>query len=170
MTKVRRIQNSFVAGQLDLGMRMRSDIGAYANGLETCLNYRLLLHGGAKRRPGTKYKSTLNKKSRLAKFVFSESQQYVVAFQAARIEVYGTDGLLDQAITSSVPYTEVQLDEIRWAQAGDTMIVVHEDHPIWQLKRTGATTFTWTLFAFEQATAGFPLHQPYNNHHYDRDC
>ena len=164
MTKVRRIQNSFVAGQLDLGMRMRSDIGAYANGLETCLNYRLLLHGGAKRRPGTKYKATLNKKSRLAKFVFSESQQYIVAFQAARIEVYGTDGLLDQAITSSVPYTEVQLDQIRWAQAGDTMIVVHEDHPIWQLKRTGATTFTWTLFAFEQATAGFPLHQPYNKY------
>ncbi|MEO2177207.1 MAG: hypothetical protein ABGY96_24340 [bacterium] len=161
MVKVRRTQNSFIAGQLDPGMRMRSDVGAYTNGVETLTNYRLLLHGGVKRRPGTKYLATLNKKSRLAKFKFSESQQYVVAFQASRIEVYGSDGALDQALTSNVPYTEAQLDEIRWAQSGDTMIVVHEDHPIWELKRTGASSFTWTEFAFEQHSSGEPLFQPY---------
>jgi len=161
MTKVRRLQNSFVSGQLDPGMRMRSDISAYKNGLETLTNFRPLLHGGVSRRPGTKYMATLNGKSRLTKFVFSESQQYIVAFQASRIDVYSSDGSLDQTISSSVPYTLAQLDELRWAQAGDTMIVVHEDHPIYELKRTGASSFTWSLLTFEQDSSGAPLHQPY---------
>ena len=161
MATVRRIQNSFVAGQLDPGMRMRSDIAAYKNGLESLTNFRALLHGGVSRRPGTKYLSTMNGKARLAKFVFSESQQYIVAFQASRIDVYSSDGSVDQSITSGVPYTVNQLDEIRWAQAGDTMIVVHEDHSIQQLTRTGASSFTWTDFAFEQDSSGAPLHQPY---------
>ena len=108
MTKVRRIQNSFIAGQLEPGMRMRSDIAAYKNGAETITNFRPLLHGGVSRRPGTKYLAKLDKKARYAKFVFSESQQYIVAFMASQVDVYGSDGIRDQSLTSSVPYTEAQ--------------------------------------------------------------
>ena len=159
--KLRRLQNNFVAGQLDPGMRLRSDIDAYRNGVETLTNFRPLLHGGASRRPGTSYLATLNKKARLAKFVFSESQQYIVAFMESRIDVYSSDGSVDQSITSGVPYTAAQLFEIRWAQTADTMIVVHEAHPIYKLTRTGASSFTWAAFTFEQHTSGAPLNQPY---------
>jgi len=47
------------------------------------------------------------------------------------------------------------------SQTGDTMIVVHKDWMPRVIKRTGATTFTLSTFAFEESTNGEVKYQPY---------
>lgn len=55
MPRLRRVQSSFSAGVLDPRLAARIDIKAYYNGAETLDNAICIPHGGAARRPGTKF-------------------------------------------------------------------------------------------------------------------
>ena len=55
MPRIRRIQSSFSAGVLDPRLAARIDVQAYYSGAESLDNAVCIPHGGAGRRPGTKY-------------------------------------------------------------------------------------------------------------------
>jgi hypothetical protein len=55
MAKVVPIQTNFTAGELSPRVHSRVDIAKYNNGLKACENVQLLVHGGARRRPGLRY-------------------------------------------------------------------------------------------------------------------
>jgi len=153
-------QSSFLRGELDPNMVSRTDLQAYGAGLKKARNVIPINQGGVERRCGSAYRANLGGQSRLESFVFSQGQEYIVAFQNTAVKFYSTNGTLLQTITSC-PWTTSQLFDLDVSQTGDTMIVVHKDFMPQILKRTGATTFTLTAFAFEESTNGEVTYQPY---------
>jgi hypothetical protein len=159
MPKLRSVQSTFVAGEFSPLLAGRSDIALYKNGAEKLLNLRPMAQGGAQTRPGTRRLATLAVSARLIDFQFSETQLYVLAFSAGRMDPYLPDGTAGTPITGA-PWTADMLPRLAFAIDGDTIIVLHADMPTQIVKRTGATTFSLAAFAFE-ANASNVLRIPF---------
>ena len=147
---LRTVYTNFSSGELNPLLVTRTDANAYFSGAKTLRNWYLLDEGGIMRRPGTTYKATLPGKSRVIPFIFSNDELAVFVLSNGRLDVYDSDGVAIQTnITSNVNWTTAQLFELNFAQFGDTVFMTHRDNPTLQVKRTSATTFTVTEFAFE---------------------
>ena len=161
MPTIKQVQTNFSSGEVDPLLRMRVDTGAYQNGAATLRNCSLLNTGGVSRRAGTRYLATLPTDSRLLPFEFSSSERYVFALSNNRLDVFSTSGTLLTTITSSVPWTGAQLRQISYTQAADVMILCHPSWAPRVVRRTGATTFTISAFAFDTSLDGNKIYQPY---------
>ena len=147
---LRTVYTNFSSGELNPLLVTRTDANAYFSGAKTLRNWYLLDEGGIMRRPGTTYKATLPGKSRVIPFIFSNDELAVFVLSNGRLDVYDSDGVdIQTNITSNVNWTTAQLFELNFAQFGDTVFMTHRDNPTLQIKRTSATTFTVTEFAFE---------------------
>ena len=162
MARFVSIQTNFSTGELDPLLRARVDLTAYQNALEEATNVVCQPQGGIRRRPGTKYISSLPNSStesagngtRLVEFEFSTSDSYMLCFTHNRMHVFknktlitaingGANAYLD---TSGVGLTGTRLANIVWTQSADTLIVVHPDiNPIKIVR--GGTDATWTATA-----------------------
>lgn len=162
MARFVSIQTNFSTGELDPLLRARVDLTAYQNALEEATNVVCQPQGGIRRRPGTKYISSLPNTStesagngtRLVEFEFSTSDSYMLCFTHNRMHVFknktlitaingGANAYLD---TSGVGLTGARLANIVWTQSADTLIVVHPDiNPIKIVR--GGTDATWTATA-----------------------
>lgn len=81
MPRSRFIYTNFTAGELSPRLRGRVDIDRYYNGMELGENVIIHPHGGSSRRCGTIYVDDAkhhDKAARLVKFIFSETQAYVI--------------------------------------------------------------------------------------------
>jgi len=147
---LRTVYTNFASGELNPLLVTRTDANAYFSGAKTLRNWYLLDEGGIMRRPGTTYKATLPGESRVIPFIFSNDELAVFILSNGRLDVYDSDGVAIQTnITSGCNWTTAQLFELNFAQFGDTVFMTHRDNPTIQIKRTSATTFTVTEFAFE---------------------
>ena len=147
---LRTVYTNFASGELNPLLITRTDANAYFSGAKTLRNWYLLDEGGIMRRPGTTYKATLPGKSRVIPFIFSNDELAVFVLSNGRLDVYDSDGVAIQTnITTNVNWTTAQLFELNFAQFGDTVFMTHRDNPTLEIKRTSATTFTVTEFAFE---------------------
>ena len=160
MPTSRTHQNSFTRGEVDETIIARTDIASYQQALKRARNVFTLNQGAVERRAGTLYRADLGAQSRLEGFVFNETQEYIFAFQNTALKIYSSNGTLLQTITSC-PWTTSILFELNVTQQGDSMIVVHSSMTPQILKRTGATTFTRTDFAFKDSVNGEQRFQPY---------
>ena len=162
MARFVSIQTNFSTGELDPLLRARVDLTAYQNALEEATNVVCQPQGGIRRRPGTKYITSLPNTStesagngtRLVEFEFSTSDSYMLCFTHNRMHVFknktlitaingGANAYLD---TSGVGLTGARLANIVWTQSADTLIVVHPDiNPIKIVR--GGTDATWTATA-----------------------
>jgi hypothetical protein len=154
------VQTNFSSGEIGPLMDMRHDSGAYANGARRLRNVSLFNQGGISRRPGTEYLATLNGKSRLIPFEFSNTEQYIFAFQNTRLDIYSTAGVLIQSITGC-PWTSTILFSMTYSQAADVMILCSPQMATQIITRTSATTFTRTAFAFTESVNADLIYQPY---------
>ena len=147
---LRTVYTNFGSGELNPLLITRTDASAYFSGAKTLRNWYLLDEGGIMRRPGTTYKATLPGASRVIPFIFSNDELAVFVLSNNRLDVYDSDGAAIQTnITSNCNWTTAQLFELNFAQFGDTLFMTHRDNPTLEIKRTSATTFTVTEFAFE---------------------
>mgnify|MGYP003124518271 CR=1 FL=1 len=147
---LRTVYTNFASGELNPLLVTRTDANAYFSGAKTLRNWYLLDEGGIMRRPGTTYKATLPGESRVIPFIFSNDELAVFVLSNNRLDVYDSDGAAIQTnITSNCNWTTAQLFELNFAQFGDTVFMTHRNNPTIQIKRTSATTFTVTEFAFE---------------------
>ena len=154
-------QASFVRGELDPKITSRVDVNAYDQGLKSARNVVTLNQGGIERRPGTVHRADAGSATgRLEPFIFSNNEEYVLLFQNTTLKIYSSNGTLLQTITSSGIAT-AQLFEFTISQQGDKMIVCHKDFSPKVLTRTGATTFTLSVFAFDTSVNGEKTYQPY---------
>jgi hypothetical protein len=161
MPTIKQVQTNFSSGEVDPLLRMRVDTGAYQNGAARLRNVSMLNTGGVSRRTGTRYIATLLGDSRLLPFEFSSTERYVFALSNGRLDVFNTAGTLLTSITSGVPWTGAQLRQISYTQAADVMIVCH---PSWApriIRRTGASSFTISAFAFDTSLDANSIYQPY---------
>ena len=154
MARLFNPQTNFTTGLVDKHMLGRHDTKVYTNGAAELKNWIQMAQGGVKRRPGFRRTHDFQKPStersyRLIPFVFNESQTYIICLSSNGIEIFSSAGALIQTIAAPTGWGDATLSQIRWTQRADTMIFANTSFFPQVLKRTGATTFTLTTFAFE---------------------
>lgn len=135
-------QTLFTQGELGYYMDGRADNEIYGAGAAVVENWFLLPHGGLVRTPGFEKVDTVASATvRLGKFKFASTQEYALVFTDLQVKIY-RDKVLKATIVT--PYTAAQLKELRWAQSGDYLIIVHPNHAPRELYRNGSDT-AWVL-------------------------
>ena len=153
-------QSNFNRGEIDPNLVSRNDLNAYGSALSKARNVLFNNQGSVERRPGTVFRADLGATTRLESFIFSGEQEYIFGFQNTALKIYSTNGTLLQTITSC-SWTTSQLFDLSMTQQGDTMIICHESFMPQIIKRTGATTFAKSTFAFDTSIDGYRIFQPY---------
>lgn len=147
---------SFVAGEISPKLRGRFDIAQYRQACETLINFHPMVHGGVTRRAGTQRMADANSgsgRSRLAHFHASDGGSFIIEFSASAIRVIDVTGS-ESTATLTAPWTQPQGWVVDYAQAEDTMVIVHPDVAPYRLTRHGAES--WSLDAvpfYPQPTA-----------------
>ena len=159
---IRTVLSNFSAGELNPLLKTRTDAKAYFNGAQTLRNWYMMDSGGLMRRQGTTYKATLAGESRILPFIFSDDEIAIFVLSNNRLDVFNSAGVSVQSnYTTNCNWTTAQLFELNIAQFGDTVFITHRNNPIVKIKRTSATAFTGSLFAFDSHSSGYPRYKPY---------
>lgn len=149
------IQTNFTSGELSPRMLARVDLEQYRNGAAEITNFQVLPTGGLTKRPGSYFVASAKVATgrvRLVPFVVSGVAAYVLEFGAGYVRFYRNRG---QALGSSAPlelatpYALDHLRELRFAQSADVMTICHVAYAPREIRRTGSSTFTIGLVAFE---------------------
>ena len=170
----RYTQTTFTQGEVGDFIRGRAELGIYRAGLATCENFLILPQGGIDRRRGFQFISSnldtstladgstnvvtgsFHTKSRLIPFKFGEGQEYVLVIEpedsslgtSAKIHVYYRDSrvavLTNGSGGNNFDITTDNIDDIRFAQTFDVMIMVEANMPPIQLVR-GTAHDDWAI-------------------------
>ena len=161
MALLRQFYTNFTAGELSPLLSSRVDSDAYRNGVKTLDNFRILSQGGVTRRPGLRYLQELDDIAYQAEpYVYDEDEAYIILFSNTKATIIDVSDPTNVAATvTSCPWTTAMIGELKVAQSGDTMIIVHPDMAMQKLTRTAADTFSLAAYAFD--TADGYVHQPY---------
>lgn len=166
------LKNSFAAGQYDVPMSARKDVGGFESAAFALKNVVGLPRGGVEQRGGMKKIveiSTSSDAIRLFSFKFNESQKYVIAFHPLKIDIIH-EGAIATTVVS--PYTADDIPDLCVVQQLDAMIICSQNRPPAKLMRQGAHDswsyaaitftnppqydFTGTPEAAWSATRGYP--------------
>jgi hypothetical protein len=148
----------FNTGEVTPLLLARDDFVKYQNSCLQLQNMVPLSQGPVMRRPGTRFiNSTKNHGvARLIPFENSKTDAYMLEFGNLYIRAYRKGGqVLDggDAFEITTTYTTSELDAIQFVQSADIMWLVHPDHEIAELSRTGHTS--WTLADEDLVTGPF---------------
>lgn len=163
MAKTELLQTNFSAGELHPAIALRRDTQQYRDGAKSLLNSRILVGGGAKRRPGSWRLAELEDVPMLVDFVVDEDTKYVLAFSDGRMDAYAVD--VDDGSVSAAgevtggPWSDETIFEMDWAISGNTILLTHTEF-LQVITRTGAATWTLGDFDFHTAATG-RIHQPH---------
>ena len=156
MAKASPAFTNFTAGQLSDRLDGRTDIAKYGNGCKKLQNFLVHAHGGATRRPGTEFiaevKTSANA-TRLIPFEFNVEQTYILEFGNQYFRIYRDGGQVvssGSAVEVTTPYTSAQLADLKFTQSADVMYIVHPDHAVRKISRTGHTAWTITEVDFRR--------------------
>ena len=143
---------NFTAGELSPRLDGRSDLQKYFQGCKTLQNMVVHPHGGATRRPGTKFiaETKSNGEARLIPFEFSTTQTYVLEFGNTYMRVYKDGGQVlnsGTVVEISTPYSAAEANELKFTQSADVLYIVHPSHQPRKLSRTSHTSWTLSLYA-----------------------
>ena len=141
--------NNFTAGELSPRLEGRTDVNKYFNGCKKLQNFIIHPHGGASRRPGTKYVNTVKTSAnftRLIPFEFNVEQSYILEFGNTYFRIHKDGGTVvdgsSNPIEVTTVYTTAQVSDIKFTQSADVMYLVHPSHPVQKITRTSHTAWT----------------------------
>lgn len=131
-----QLKPSFTAGELSPALFGRTDLAKYDSGAAMLKNFLVLRYGGISNRAGTRYiaQTAGNKKAVLIPFRYNTEQNYAVEFTAGTIRVY-FGGELVSGVSVANPFTEDELELIKYTQSADMMFIVHPNHSPMTLTR-----------------------------------
>lgn len=158
MARYTQFQTNFSVGEMDPLLRARTDLEQYSNGLESAKNVVIHPQGGATRRPGLRSLGTnvsqADQPSNLIAFQFSRTDKYLLEFvgsdeigtsgifASGKINIY-KDDVFKFVIDTGLTITAAMIPDLKFTQAVDTLIVVHQDlHPK-RLIRNSDTDWDW---------------------------
>lgn len=127
------LKNNLSSGELSPLLHTRTDVQQYANGAKKLLNAIPLVEGGAKKRPGTKFRGIFAGALRLIPFVPNSDNPFLLILGINTIQVYNP---LTQSVvhTGSTPYnTAAKVAQIQVAHSRYRMFFVQGDHPVHRL-------------------------------------
>lgn len=153
------IQNNFNGGIISPVMYGRVEQSKYQSGLAECMNFIALPHGAAEYRNGFEYvaHNLGGGRQRIIPFIFSNEQALAIIFSPPYIYFSALGRMvLNSAGTEpyriACPYSEADLQGLRYAQSGDIITITHRNHKPRLLRRKGATN--WDII---QVTGGYGL-------------
>lgn len=179
MQRIRVPITNFAFGEVSPSTLMRTDTPIYQASAQRIENMMMLSEGGVRRRPGLQRiydfditrDTTKQFQSKLAPFIFSGDEQYIVSIEHQKLRVFIIDPTTgDVSLTSTItqdvdtdalPFDDDFIYEYSWAQYGDVMIITHPLFLPRQLVRTSLTTFEVQKFAFDERNNGALIYQPY---------
>jgi len=149
---------NFSSGELSERLTGRTDLSKYFNGCTTLENFLIHPHGGATRRPGSRFVAEIKSsaaQARLIPFIFGVTQSYVLEFGNNYFRIYKdggqvTSGSPASAVEVTTTYTTAQLAALKFAQSADVMYVVHPSHPVRKINRASHTAWTITDVDFSR--------------------
>jgi hypothetical protein len=127
------LKNNLSSGELSPLLHTRTDVQQYGNGAKKLLNAIPLVEGGAKKRPGTKYRGIFAGALRLIPFVPNSDNPFLLILGINTLQVY--DPLTQSVVhTGSTPYnTASKVAQIQVAHSRYRMFFVQGDHPVHRL-------------------------------------
>ncbi|MFV5507406.1 carbohydrate-binding protein [Acinetobacter sp. 197] len=127
------LKNNLSSGELSPLLHTRTDVQQYANGAKKLLNAIPLVEGGAKKRPGTKFRGIFAGALRLIPFVPNSDNPFLLILGINTLQVY--DPLTQSVVhTGSTPYnTASKVAQIQVAHSRYRMFFVQSDHPVHRL-------------------------------------
>lgn len=162
MPRAHHVLTNFTAGELSGRLFGRADLAKYHNGARRLENMIVQPHGGAARRPGTRFLAEVkdsSKATRLIPFQFSTTQTYVLEFGHQYVRFYRDgDQLMDDGSLKSSggsatplelvsPYGSTDLADLKFTQSADTLFLCHPDYAPRELRR--ASDVSWSFVAFD---------------------
>lgn len=124
------LKNNLSSGELSPLLWTRTDVQQYANGAKTLLNAIPLVEGGAKKRPGTRFKSVFAGALRLIPFIPNSENAYMLILGVGFLKVYDprSESIVFEVAT---PYNTAQkVKEIQYAHTRYRMYLVQGDTPV----------------------------------------
>jgi len=141
-------QTNFTAGEISPRLAGRTDIDRYQNAAKEMTNCHPVIHGGSKRRAGTRMAKATKfsgaSVSRMIDFVVSRDVAYVLEFGDLYVRIFSPSGVYT-GIELVSPYTAAQVAAIDYTQGADTMFLFHSAVPIQRLR--SFTPTVWDLSA-----------------------
>ena len=155
MARTATIQTNFTAGETSPRLLARVDLDAYKNACKTLTNGLPFYHGGVKRRPGTVWVEEVKDSTqpvRMIPFIYSRTQSYLAVFNDSYIQFIKNGEFIESSPGTRYQiahtYTDDELNEIRFAQFGNTVYITHPLHPPAKLTRTTDTSWSLANVAF----------------------
>ncbi len=146
-------QNNFAFGQVDIDLKGRNDLPLYIAGGEIVENFYSGVQGNLIYRPGFEFLEDSGNNA-VYEFLFNEEQSYLLVFDSSNIEFwsYNASGELVKVqsggsdLQVSHPYGDDRFN-LKMAQKGDVVYIVHPDHQERKLIRTSATSFSLSTYS-----------------------
>jgi hypothetical protein len=139
----RKIQNTFISGEISPKALGRTDLEKYYKGLLQAENYILMNLGGADSRPGwqyvalTKYQDGRN--TRLKVMYSTAGDAYLLEFGDLYMRVHYDGAYFGVEIAT--PYSHEHVFDLHFAQIGDILYIAHGSYPVRQLRNQGGQFF-----------------------------
>ena len=156
MAKIRKGQISFTAGEISPRLAVRNDLAKFDNALEQCLNFVVSPYGAIFRRPGSQYVADAKSNSvvsRLVDFEFSTTETYQLEFADGKMRVFKNQAQILSLGTPyelTIPYSDAEIQDLRFAQSFNTLYVVHEDYAPREIVRVADDNWTITEVDFDE--------------------
>lgn len=147
------IQATFGKGELSPLAYGRVDVDFFRQSLERCRNFSVMIHGGLRRRSGTRYVAPVvneANESRLFPFSFNNEQSYVLDINAGGdVQFLAQRGYLGAPYTVSHPWTQTAIARLSYTQFNDIAYFAERDFAPRKLQRNGDTDWDLTTAEFE---------------------
>jgi hypothetical protein len=156
-------QAGFVGGELSPDLYGASGLDVYDAGARRLRNFIVSPLGSAVSRPGTRYVATIKdwtNPARLIPFIFSNGQTYVIEVGDQYLRFYSSGSRIETSpgvayeVATTYPLSEVS--RLKFAQAGDTLLIAHPNRALQGLQRITSTTFSLATYSIGSPTISRP--------------
>ena len=184
MQKARIPITNFQYGEISPSLVSRTDSAIYNSSAQSIKNFFIRTEGGVAKRGGFQAlhdftaiteNTSIRQQIRLIPFIFSDDEQYVIAFSNQKCEIFFINpvtGALSLATTltqdvdgNALQWDHAYLHEMTYAQGGDILFVCHNTFMCQQIVRTGLNSFQVEQFNFVLQAGGAKIFQPYYHFH-----
>lgn len=184
MQKARIPITNFQYGEISPSLVSRTDSAIYNSSAQSVKNFFIRTEGGVAKRggfqalhdfTGVTENTAIRQQVRLIPFIFSDDEQYVIAFSHQKCEIFfinPTTGALSLATTltqdinsAALQWDQEYLHEMTYAQGGDVLFVCHNTFMCQQIVRTGLNSFQVEQFTFQLQAGDAKTYQPYYSFH-----
>ena len=149
-------RHSFLGGEVSSALYERCDMDKFGRWFAKAENIRFYETGGFRNRPGfvkiadTKY-GIEGQKIKLISFSFNDEESFLVEFGPGYARFF-RDGepimVNGEPYELATPFVAFDEDDIKYAQAGDTIFLTHPDYGIYELVRQNILGTEWTFNKF----------------------